>query len=233
MQTSALLIYVCHALSRFNGYTPLHFVATTARLGADLVDPLVKAGANVDALSGEGDVDDGDQNDGDRETVFVATPLHLAVWYQDEDSNKDEVIVALLNAGADVNAEGGQGSREGFRPLHVAAEFGNVQAMKLLKKHAGDNLQKDPLAKNDFTPLQWAIIHRQKDAILYLLKLDAEVKAKTLACLLLISHEYKDANPEIFLPPILHGLFALQEELTEARKEIEELKEQMKQLQAK
>tara|TARA_R110002050_G_scaffold231351_2_gene367170 strand:+ start:323 stop:871 length:549 start_codon:yes stop_codon:yes gene_type:complete len=182
----------------------------------------------VDALSGEGDNKDPNR-------MSVATPLHLAVEFEDEDYDKDEVIVALLKAGADVNAEGGQGKMAGARPLHIAATYNDVRVMKLLKKHSGGKLQVDARARDGNTPLQVAASLGHSGAMSHLLNIGADpLKDDWLSTLLKKCEKDRKVKPESALPiPTLHGVVALRRELAEARREIEELKEQMKHLQAK
>lgn len=54
------------------------------------------------------------------------TPLHAALWARDT-----EAALALITAGADVNAIG----EEGYTPLHVAIAQENVEAVRALATH--------------------------------------------------------------------------------------------------
>ncbi|MFO1315099.1 MAG: ankyrin repeat domain-containing protein [Burkholderiales bacterium] len=88
-----------------------------------LVRLLLAAGANVNAVAAGG-----------------WTALHKAVHNADEDRGFPDVVQALLDAGADVEARIGYG----IRPLMLAAGYGETAVVETLL-HAGA----DVLARND------------------------------------------------------------------------------------
>ena len=108
--------------------TPLHWTAIWGN--AEVIPVLVKARANVNATDESGE-----------------TPLHSIAGkdlipikddYEDWSSvrstallRKNEVISALLKAGADVNAK----NNHGETPLDLAKEKKHWDAVKLLEKH--------------------------------------------------------------------------------------------------
>ena len=90
-----------------DGTTALHWAVYND--DADLVQRLIKAGADVSATNDYG-----------------ATPLRTAATVADP-----AVIKALLKAGANAN----EPNAEGETPLMVVARTGNVEAAKLLLSH--------------------------------------------------------------------------------------------------
>ncbi|XP_042223340.1 ankyrin-3-like [Homarus americanus] len=91
-----------------DGFTPLMVAALNGRL--DAVKDLMAGGANPKLTR----LDTGE------------TALHMAMI-----SNSREVVTALLDAGADVNAQ----TKDKSTPLHVAAEFNKQHLAEKLLKH--------------------------------------------------------------------------------------------------
>ena len=130
-----------------------------ARSGkADLIENLVKEGADVNAPTSQGTTplvvaaklgrtdavkalleSGADPNIGDK---FGRMPLHWGL-------GQKETVEHLLNKGADVDATG----KEGATALHVAAQRGEVEAAGLLIAKGADVNAKDNGGK---TPLQMA-----------------------------------------------------------------------------
>jgi ankyrin repeat protein len=104
-----------------DGFTALHYPAFFGgRDAAAAAGALLDAGADVDARS---------------TNAFSVLPLHSAVA-----GSHDDVVVVLLEAGADVNGT----QRHGFTPLHGAAQNGADPTVdRLLAAGA------DPAAEND------------------------------------------------------------------------------------
>jgi ankyrin repeat protein len=102
-----------------DGYTPLHFAAFFARGPA--VRLLLDRGADVGAVS---------RND------MEVQPLHSAVA-----ANAREVVAALLNAGADVNAR----QAGGFTPFMAAEkEEAEGEMVRLLMDHGAEEAAEAP-----------------------------------------------------------------------------------------
>ena len=109
-----------------DGATALHWAVF--RSDKEMVDLLIRAGANAKAANREG-----------------ATPLWLASVNGDA-----AIIAALINAGADPNEK----LPLGRTPLMEASRTGNVDAMKVLLDHGADVNAKETLRGT--TPLMWA-----------------------------------------------------------------------------
>ncbi|GHT90711.1 hypothetical protein FACS1894122_01690 [Alphaproteobacteria bacterium] len=86
------------------------------------------------------------------------TPLHLAA--RSANVNTVNAIDILLDAGADPNIKD---SKEGFAPLHLAAEHEIVEAIKRLCKCKRTNINE--YDKVNFTPLHLATYHGKTEAI--------------------------------------------------------------------
>ena len=145
------------------GVTPLHLAPFN---NVAVVDVLLAAGADVTAtderertpLHGAA----GNENPAVVETLLAAgadvaasdekgeTPLHRAA----AGNGNPAVVETLLTAGADVNARSGDGdgSRDGFTPLHAAAQSNGTLVIRALLA-AGADVD----ARNDHgaTPLHW------------------------------------------------------------------------------
>ena len=98
--------YKVYATNGF-GFTPLHIVSAYNK-DPRFVRALVKAGAKVNAQQAIG---------GDFDSVYGLTPLLVALIYGNES---DAVIIALLKAGAEPNAQ----ARDGQTALHFALKKG-------------------------------------------------------------------------------------------------------------
>jgi ankyrin repeat protein len=96
-----------------DGWTPLHLAAAFASPAA--VKVLLAHGADVDALS---------------KNPLSNQPLHAAVSL----NTSSEVVTALLDAGADVNAK----QAGGFTPLHQAADSGKAEIVAILLARGAD-----------------------------------------------------------------------------------------------
>ena len=77
-------------------------------------------------------------------SLFGDTPLHVAATRGDT-----QAIQALLNSGADVNAQG----EDQYTPLHEAVAQGHVEAVRLL---IAANARKDLKNEHGDTPLHLA-----------------------------------------------------------------------------
>jgi ankyrin repeat protein len=80
-----------------------------------------------------------------------STPLHCATWKGHHD-----VVVALLKAGANVNAKN-QNEHWGTTPLHAAAHANQASIAQLLIDHGADVNAKD---MNGQTPLRHTTFHK-------------------------------------------------------------------------
>ena len=84
------------------------------------------------------------------------TPLHFAAVF-----GQAEVVIALIKAGADINAK----DKYGETPLHYSAEQDDIKTALVLIKEGADINTKD---KNGNTPLQIAIDEHGKDSTIAL-----------------------------------------------------------------
>ena len=83
------------------------------------------------------------------------TPLHFAAVF-----GQAEVVIALIKAGADINAK----DKYGETPLHYSAEQDDIKTALVLIKEGADINTKD---KNGNTPLQIAIDEHGKDSTIF------------------------------------------------------------------
>jgi ankyrin repeat protein len=82
-----------------------------------------------------------------------STPLHCAVW-----KGHEQVVVALLEAGADVNAHN-ENDHWGTTPLHAAAHANQAAIAQLLIEHGADVNSKD---REGRTPMFHTTFHKAK-----------------------------------------------------------------------
>ena len=149
-----------HRRDEFYGYTPLHLAAERGTAAA--VRALLQAGAEADAWATGFATDWG----------WSWTPLHLAAR-----SNPDpDVVTALVEAGADLHASGGESYRRGNTPLHYAGENPNpAVAAALLDAGADAHVQ----AQGGRTPLHEAAANATNPAVIELLvEAGADVNAR-------------------------------------------------------
>ena len=139
------------ASAGFYGYTPLHQAAQSGTV--EVVRVLLEAGADANAWATGFNVDYG----------WNWTPLHMA-----SKSNPDpEIVVALLEAGADLGALGGAGLRApAYSPLHYAGANPNpAVAAALLDAGADVNA----LSPSGRAPLHEAAANASNPAVIELL----------------------------------------------------------------
>jgi len=99
------------------------------------------------------------------------TPLHWAAAY----SSTPEILIVLLDAGADLNA----GAANGFRPLDVAARYSSTPEIIATLVEAGANVNAGADA-GGWTPLDVAAMYNWTPAIITtLVALGADVNART------------------------------------------------------
>jgi cytohesin len=124
----------------------LHVAAEYGNL--QIMDCLIKAGANVNVLDSDG-----------------ATPLFCAVA-----QGETEAVIHLVENGADINlCECGS---KGRSPLHAAAESGNLEIMDcLIKAGANVNVQDS----KGSTPLFCAVAKGKTEAVIHLIENGADV----------------------------------------------------------
>jgi ankyrin repeat protein len=86
-----------------------------------------------------------------------------------------EIIELLCRAGADVNAYG----INGWTPLHMAAAWNNVEAIKILLRHGAD-LQARTEVDDYYTPLEEAMSMGSIDAARFLWEREVQAGKITL-----------------------------------------------------
>lgn len=119
----------------FDGFTPLHLACFFGH--AELVELLVARGAAVNALSHNG---------------AQLLPIHSAAAHH-RPAIATRMVQHLIANGATVNDK----QRDGFAPLHAAAQTGNLElAQVLLAGGAEVNVRKD----DGQTPLGMALEHQ-------------------------------------------------------------------------
>jgi ankyrin repeat protein len=116
----------------------------------ELVDGLIKAGANVKAANRYG-----------------VTPLYLACV-----NGRAPMIAKLLDAGADANGA----TTEGETPLMTVARTGSVEAAKVLLAHGADVNSKEQWRRQ--TPLMWAVAESHPEMARELITHGADVNAR-------------------------------------------------------
>ncbi len=105
------------------------------------------------------------------------TLLHLATirLIDPEDPAQERLLLSLLDKGADVNA---RATPDGATPLHWAAAYGNLAAIRILLDHGADMTIR-ALADNDGgTPLHYAAAEHQTEAVRLLLDRGADSAAQ-------------------------------------------------------
>ncbi len=85
----------------------------------------------------------------------ASTPLHCAVW-----KGHQQVVEALLKAGADVNAHN-ENDHWGTTPLHAAAHANQAAIAQLLIDHGADMNAKD---REGRTPMFHTTFHKARAA---------------------------------------------------------------------
>jgi ankyrin repeat protein len=131
------------------GRTPLFAAATNA--DAKFAGLLLRYGSNVHARISVSEADMPSLWNS-RYIELGATALHYAVRGRLRDSDgfhNTDVIALLIDNGADINAV----NKWGQSPLHLAAEFGHIEAAKFLLSHGANPSLRD---FRGMTPLEIA-----------------------------------------------------------------------------
>lgn len=132
-----------------SGATPLHWAARQDAV--DIASTLIRAGASANVAN-----------------AYGVTPLHLACV-----NGSASMIRTLLDAGADPE----QALPSGETPLMTAARSGSVQSLELLlKRGAGVNASE---RESRQTALMWAIAENHGDAMQWLVRHGADVRARS------------------------------------------------------
>ena len=111
------------------GLTALHYVSENVQCNVRVIEQLIAAGANVNAVP-----------------PSYGTPLHRAV-----DHDSVDAVRTLLKAGADIN---NRGFSTGFTPLYGACRLGRERAARILLEAGPDLNQAETLKQR--TPLHVA-----------------------------------------------------------------------------
>jgi ankyrin repeat protein len=137
-------------LPRWSRWTPLLFATLEPDLNASIISALIKAGAKVDA-----------------ETEDGVTPLiHAASRGRNSDA-----VLALLQAGANVDMAGKQEGREGWTPLLYALSS-PYKSLSIVKELVTHDAEVNIVARGGRTPLLLATTLGNNPAFVQLL-LDA------------------------------------------------------------
>jgi ankyrin repeat protein len=145
-----------NARDKNNGFTPLHWAVIAGR--TNLVCWLIEKGAEVNAIDPAG-----------------MTPLHKAAIF-----NRLAPAEALIVAGANMSARGRKYGALWFTPIHLAAEEGHAEMIKLILKHGGD-VNSRTEGVNCITPLHIAAAKGRAAAVETLIAAGADINAGDLA----------------------------------------------------
>ena len=141
---------------RQNGFTPLHWAVIAGR--TNLVFWLVEKGADVNVVDQQG-----------------MTPLHKAAVF-----NRVTCAEALLAAGADISAFGRKYGALQLQPIHLAAEEGNVDMVKLFLSR-GVDVNSPTAGANRITPLHFAAAKGRVAVVETLIASGADINSPDLA----------------------------------------------------
>ena len=104
-------------------------------------------------------------------TFCKATPLILACCAHDDSDASHQVVRMLLNKGADARWK----NSDGLSAVLVACQNGHLSIVEMLLDH--DNGLLEVAGSIGWTPLFFAVVHRQTDIVQSLLSRGANVKA--------------------------------------------------------
>jgi len=135
-----------------NGFTPLHWAVITGR--TNLVFWLIETGADVNAVDPWG-----------------MTPLHKAAVF-----NRVSCAEALIANGADDSALGKKYGALRLMPIHLAAEEGQTDMIKLLLSH-GVDVNSPTEGANRITPLHFAAAKGRVPVVEALIASGADINA--------------------------------------------------------
>lgn len=139
--------------NRKNGFTPLHWAVMSDQ--TNMVKFLLAHGANANATD-----------------LYGLTPLHKATAF-----NRTTIARILTDQGADPHAFGVKYGVIRVAPIHLAAEAGYADLVKLFLDLGVDaNLRTK--GKNRVTPLHMAVAKGRADVVELLLKSGADVNAR-------------------------------------------------------
>jgi ankyrin repeat protein len=125
------------------GYKPVFKTPCSCKSIHDMLDLLLKNGANIDARTTDGELN---------------STLHLAVSW-----NNLLVVDYLLDHGANIEAI----NKEGYTPLLVAVRYQQYLSVQRLLEHGADINAQDSFK---FTSLHWTIFQDDPDMLLLLLR---------------------------------------------------------------
>jgi len=131
-----------------NGMTPLHEAALNDR--ADVVTALLAAGADVRVTDSDGSAPLHLAAAGREGGVGLIGAMLGATPVEDDGKGRSEIVQALLDAGADVQAT----DNDGNTPLHLAAKSDRVEVISIqlnagADMHAKDGFDRTPIDSTD------------------------------------------------------------------------------------
>ncbi len=128
--------------------TALHWAAKSGKIS--VVKYLIDTGANLNTRTYAGDC------------MVVETPLDYALW-----NGQKEIVVMLLDAGADVESAG-----HNFHwPLQIAASMGAIDLAEILLQH-GAHINRSGV--DGYSALHHAVLDNQPQSVEFLLRKGAD-----------------------------------------------------------
>ncbi|MHC4519284.1 MAG: ankyrin repeat domain-containing protein [Planctomycetota bacterium] len=181
------------------GNTPLHSAVRTGH--KDIIELLGDKGADVNAKNDDGQTPLDIALSRNRKEIVqlllakgaTISSIHVASQVGDFDTVK-----ALLEQGADVNAQDGKG----IRPLHYAIQAGHKELAELLIASGADINSKN---KGGYTSLYYAVWNRDTDMVKFLVTKGADIHLAPEGGYSLLNFAVWGGNKDIVELLVAHG----------------------------